>query len=1526
MSPGGEAKLGEVLKSTEQPPLHRQPSTMKSSDSSVPIFHSQHANQGNLSIAPHSSSNYGNHNSNAGLLSPNDPSLQWPLDKVLVWLTIQGFSSDWQETFRALNIHGSDFFDLGRGNNGRGNFGMMHQLIYPRLARECGKSGSGWNQDRERNEGRRMRKLVKKIVEGAEGGSSAGQPRRDSISAVASASSEGNIETSPNILQNEAFSNTPSTADVGDESPGRHFRSPMPGPSPIPSSKTRSSTAPTPASEASLEYTHVSATRTAFPRGILNNINDAATKRHSPNVSGDGGTSATTTTFLGDSIRTAYDASPQSGSPASQNAMSSATAASTLSAPHSRQGHGKTSSTDSHRPSSVETTGKYHFEPPTSAKELSKGFLDRFRKRRKDDSAHPSPEESNLESPTSPLNYRQAPPFAKHGSNGSSTSLERPPSASSKLSEYDRIRERGSSRAQGGRKFALVTPDQWNFRLVDLTDADTPDSIRQAICRALNYTDHDMAQIHLTEPGQLEHDDPLSDTILMMSKSTRADAHGSLKFFVRRGPMSASLAPPPLSACLGPGLSPKASPPAGSLFPRKALDEDGQARLRSNNRTRSTSPPNLKSSPKPLEISERASNVSNASPSSMTTKERIHSIMSARTSGVLSDADWGAFLESAIKEHRLEMERQGKDYQPRKQSRTGSQQSPGFSNGSSIRRDGEINFDEPRASPYDVKKPEPLVPLRKPPAPPPGSVMLEKANSLSRKTGDSVRSSIASQSDLLKRRSAGGSISEEFDDRSGRAAVTKPPPLRSTGVGAALAGTVDTTSIVGRPVGSRRNLPLREANEQKLAGQAALQSPGVGAGANGISSGASRRPNLALQTPGKKATGAESNKNRSAPVVGSVNESAPVRRMSLNPRPKSYGPNFQFKESDVKFEPMPAIKQDESDDDSDDGLFAKPLAKNAGKAKINAKDTSIGDGGPQRPTLKLNTEDQRRAKGRSVTFKTPDTSGALSTARSTAISELNEDGFPIDKLSDQMQGAVDMSDPVARPQKSAQSMETRLAHRQSFARDDVWANRPPAEDLLDNLDAFFPNLDLDQPVVEDLVTASPTSPTVRDRSGPYEPSGSGLVDPSSRMIRTSLYDRIRPESIAEEPDTLGSEESTLKSRAPMSSVPTMAQRSVRRSGGLGRMKSIRDVARGAHEGSSRRNTRISTSSKSGDLLRRKSTKMFGANIVQIKPGRGSRVSLIESVPKDLPPGTNSFQIGRGQLIGKGSYGRVYLGINLTTGDFLAVKQVEVNQKTVGNDKDKMKEMVAALDQEIDTMQHLEHPNIVQYLGCERKEYSISIFLEYISGGSVGSCLRKHGKFEESLVSSLTRQTLSGLKYLHNEGVLHRDLKADNILLDVDGTCKISDFGISKKTDNIYGNDVTNNMQGSVFWMAPEVIRSQGQGYSAKVDIWSMGCVILEMFCGKRPWFKEEAIGAIYKLGSLDQHPPIPEDVSANISAAAVGLMLDCFTIDPSERPTAETLLSESPFCQLNPYFNFLDTDLHKKLEAAKEVVKYDGQY
>ena len=85
------------------------------------------------------------------------------------------------------------------------------------------------------------------------------------------------------------------------------------------------------------------------------------------------------------------------------------------------------------------------------------------------------------------------------------------------------------------------------------------------------------------------------------------------------------------------------------------------------------------------------------------------------------------------------------------------------------------------------------------------------------------------------------------------------------------------------------------------------------------------------------------------------------------------------------------------------------------------------------------------------------------------------------------------------------------------------------------------------------------------------------------------------------------------------------------------------------------------------------------------------------------------------------------------------------------------------------------------------------------GGSVGRCIRKHGKFEEQVVKYFTIQVLHGLAYIHKRGILHRDLKADNILVDMKGVCKISDFGISKRSDDIYNDNDQMSMKGSIFW-------------------------------------------------------------------------------------------------------------------------------
>lgn len=561
---------------------------------------------------------------------------------------------------------------------------------------------------------------------------------------------------------------------------------------------------------------------------------------------------------------------------------------------------------------------------------------------------------------------------------------------------------------------------------------------------------------------------------------------------------------------------------------------------------------------------------------------------------------------------------------------------------------------------------------------------------------------------------------------------------------------------------------------------------------------------------------------------------------------KSFGPEFDFEENQVSFQRTPQTQEDfdnDSDNDSDDGLFqVRPSrAQEPEQAAPNEPEKKS-----ERPSLTVNTKNQLKPS-LSVRFKSPSTAGHSSGG------EASDGRDPFSST----RGPVSPEDERPGPR------------RDSFARD-VWASRPAVEGVIDHLDDFFPDVDLDAPYLDE-----PASPSTRATNAEHDASLKDKKEPPPPVSQ--------PTPTAANP--YGPDAATVRP----SGAGIVAQRNITRGGGgggLSRMKSIRQVAQGAN-----RTKSVSGAAgpqRSGDLLRRKSTKMFGAKIMQIRPRPGSRISQLDPIPQNnnqvaptpdaVPQRQPTFRIIRGQLIGKGTYGRVYLGMNADNGEVLAVKLVEINPRIAGADKDRVKEMVAALDQEIDTMQHLEHPNIVQYLGCERGEFSISIYLEYISGGSVGSCLRKHGKFEESVVRSLTRQTLGGLAYLHDKGILHRDLKADNILLDLDGTCKISDFGISKKTDDIYGNDSSNSMQGSVFWMAPEVIQSQGQGYSAKVDIWSLGCVVLEMFAGRRPWSKEEAIGAIFKLGSLSQAPPIPEDVSMNISPAALAFMYDCFTM------------------------------------------------
>ncbi|KAJ2670059.1 hypothetical protein GGI25_005958 [Coemansia spiralis] len=266
-----------------------------------------------------------------------------------------------------------------------------------------------------------------------------------------------------------------------------------------------------------------------------------------------------------------------------------------------------------------------------------------------------------------------------------------------------------------------------------------------------------------------------------------------------------------------------------------------------------------------------------------------------------------------------------------------------------------------------------------------------------------------------------------------------------------------------------------------------------------------------------------------------------------------------------------------------------------------------------------------------------------------------------------------------------------------------------------------------------------------------------------------------------------------------------------------------------------------------------------------------------------------FQWIKGKLIGKGSFGHVYVALNAGTGEVIAVKQIQLPRSlsSKANRSVQLEEAIQMMYTEVELLQDLDHENIVQLLGFEVSQCVMSMFLEYVPGGTVQSLVQQHGPLPESVVHSFVRQILSGLGYLHERGVLHRDIKGANILVDETGTCKISDFGISRKAD---AGATERRVLGTVPFMAPEVARASQ--YTEAADIWSLGCVVVQMWAGRGPWDELQEPQVFFKLGK-GLAPPIPDD----LTEAGIEFCKNCFGADPLARWTAAEL-SRMEFAQV----------------------------
>ena len=194
-----------------------------------------------------------------------------------------------------------------------------------------------------------------------------------------------------------------------------------------------------------------------------------------------------------------------------------------------------------------------------------------------------------------------------------------------------------------------------------------------------------------------------------------------------------------------------------------------------------------------------------------------------------------------------------------------------------------------------------------------------------------------------------------------------------------------------------------------------------------------------------------------------------------------------------------------------------------------------------------------------------------------------------------------------------------------------------------------------------------------------------------------------------------------------------------------------------------------------------------------------------------------------KVLGSGAFGKVFMTYNKNLTEFkVAIKVLN---------KNKLKEHIEAIQEEVSILTRLDHPNIVKYYETYIDEKYIYLVMEYIGGGELFDKIatQKNQVFSELMAKDYMKKLLGACHHMHSQGIVHRDIKPENIMLSLNGELKLIDFGLSKRQD---GSKKLKTIAGTPYYMAPEVINGN---YDSKVDIWSLGVLLYVFMSGYLPF-------------------------------------------------------------------------------------------